>query len=310
METASCITIGDVNMDLYTDLSDIDPVPGFMADACYFKSIRNDIGGNGVFFAEAAVEAGFQNAYLVSCLGIGEDGQPDVSAKMVLERYRNTRVIPVFSYSKRSQTGQVIIIYQQDDKRLLIANRGANEALTGKNFPNLTWIAKKCKLAYVSGYMLINEKQRQSVTKRVKYFEQQGCRSFLDVVPHDLFNIIKLSEFKKWLHSFSGFAIELTTLLNFTGSASRAEATYRLRREILLNNQFALIRLNNKSDFIICSQNNEREIYIPYIDRFASLRFTDRVIAHMLHSYAISGYSLFDRLDWVEVLTEKLKQAQ
>jgi sugar/nucleoside kinase (ribokinase family) len=302
----SCVIIGDVNIDIFTDLSDIMTIGASMSDACYFKTIRNAVGGNGVFFAESALEAGFFNAYLVGCIGTTIGDQPDMDGQAVLDRLEKTRVIPRFAFSNAAQTGKVIMIYQENDKRLLIADRGANRHLTEDNMPDLDPICLNSRLVYVSGYMMAEHKQRLVVTKAIERFRTSKCVAFLDVVPHDLYLSISLMELKHWLASFSGFAFELPTITGFLGEDTETRAISRFKKEILMPNQFALIRLNGKSDFLICDTENEKKVFIPYVDRFASLRFTDRVIAHCLYSYLQSDFNLFDHLEWVEKITRLL----
>lgn len=118
MRNYSCVVFGDINIDYVADLSEF---PFHKIDnACINSSILTNIGGNATFFAEAALEAGFHSVKLFCSLG------KDIAAENV-KIYFKDKKIELISSIDNEETGKVLILYQPDDKRILVADRGANK---------------------------------------------------------------------------------------------------------------------------------------------------------------------------------------
>ncbi len=304
-------TIGDANIDYISDTSDLNQQIITNLDGCLFNPIRSSIGGNGIFFSEAAKEAGFESSYLLSTLG-SEDGtsnSPDLAAQKVISRVSKTGVHPLFSWDKNKETGKVIIFYRPNDKRLMIADRGANSSFVLNNLPSFESILATTNLLYISGYSLLYIEQRKAVHYLIDKFKNEGAFIFCDVVPHNIFNDVSFETYSSWTKQCDGIAIEAHTISGFfnLGQPPYSEETKNEMIQHLLNRyKFCLIRLNSKSDFLIANRDEKCEVLIPYTEKNASLRFTDRVIAHSLLSYLQNNQKLLPSIDWVEKIIQLL----
>ncbi len=307
-------TIGDINIDYIVDLSALGVPITMTLSGCYFQPVQTSVGGNGTFFAQAAKEAGFATSSLLATLG-GDpyvEGQVDLPGRLALSQLRQSGVTPLVSIDRTRETGKVIILYQPDDQRLMVADRGANAGFALENLPPTEPILDQVVLLYVSGYSLLYPPQREAVQYLMQRFKDRGALIFIDIVPHDIFRMTSWKAFCEWTRQCDAVAAEATTMKGFLGleqgSGLTTTESHRLVDMLLEQFRFCLIRMNSRSDFVLAGEGRLIELYVPYLERLASLRFTDRVIAHLLHSYLTHDRSLFASSGWIEKVTAVLSK--
>jgi sugar/nucleoside kinase (ribokinase family) len=300
-------TIGDINIDHVVDISRLQ-VPFSMAlSGCVFRSIKTSVGGNGVFFAEAAKEAGFQYSYLFSCVGNDPvlKANPDLAAQIAFEHLQATGVEPVVSFDAERSTGQVLILYQPDDNRFMIADRGANAGFVTGNLPKgLGAILEQIDLLHISGYCFLDPVQREAVQYIMSVAREIGVFVSVDIVPHDIYQSISFETLKKFTSLSQSVSAEAVTILGFLGiqrgNLPTVDFRDQLAEALLESYELCLIRLNGRSDFLLADQKSQLDIFIPYTSRSASLRFTDRVLANTLIEYLKNERTLIYSEKWLD----------
>ncbi len=297
--------IGDINLDSVVDLSGYDLSLEEVRNGCLFERVDTVVGGNGVFFAEAAKESAFEQVFLLGCVGAetSAGSRPDAEGEVALRRLGrmgvDTRSVVVTS----GTTGKVLILYQAGDRRLLIADRGANERSCSTLFDAARALPSEVDLLYVSGYWLVDDKQHEAVLSIVDLLKERGAFVLVDVVPHDLFTRLSCETFLERIVWADGVAAEASTITGFVGSGQRKaeESVARFVLEVLGQcHELCIVRLNRRSDFLVKDRYGHEKIYFPYRPRLNSLRFTDRAVAFILRRYLEKERSLWPSSDWIE----------
>lgn len=298
----NCVVLGDINIDYVTDLSQ---VPLQMIDnACINAPILSYVGGNGTFFAEAAKEAGFNDVKLIASLG--EDEAAD-TAKL----YFGKSNINLINFPSHQATGKVIILYQPNDKRILIADRGANKKLflsPGHSLSN--YILTPTDLLYISGYTLLNDISNISLSDVIKKYKSNDVFIVIDAVPHEIFQNYSWDEYVYYCQGIDGIVIERETALGFMTPKSSKYIIDEIADFLLNSFNFCIVRLNSKSDFLIANKINRRVICIHYQPRVASLRFTDRVIAQIILRYICDPKDIFFNSEWIDSINNVIGGAK
>lgn len=306
----SSLTIGDINIDYIVDISDLEVPFTLELSGQFPHPIQQIVGGNGVYFSESARDAGFLPSSLIASIGMNHQtpDTPDISGQEALNRINKSGVVPILSLVQDLPTGRVIILYQPNDRRVTIADRGAN---AGPIMPLLTMIGKEIisqtDLLYVSGFYLVEKHQRDLIMQIMSMFRDQGSFVLVDVVPHNLFTRFSFESLKGILSSANAISIESATLAGFLdikGDLNSKENKNRMINALLTAFDFGLVRLNDRSDFIIADQKVQKEIYVPYRARTASARFSDRVLASALFHYLSNDRSIPDDDLWVKEAIE------
>ena len=298
-QALSCFVIGDVNIDHVSDLSEVSF--GAKADFCINKAIHSGVGGNGVFFAEAASNSGFDSVALLCATG------DDVNGTRA-RTYLSELEVDVRHIASMKQTGQVIVLYQPDDRRVLIADRGANQDLATIDLSDAQSWANNTDLVYVSGYTLLNEDERKVVECIARGAKRTGALVLTDAVPHDIWQHYSWNEYVSICNSAQFMVAEFSTIEHFL-SDDVANITPSRAAAILLDDfEVCLFRLNAVSDYLISDRKGERTISIPYRSERASLRFTDKVIAHVARQYLDDRDKVFQSHDWINHLLQSLTE--
>ena len=290
MEVFNAVTLGDLNIDLVVEAMDV-PFGDTLISGCFFKEIKTLVGGNGVFFAEAAHHAGFSQSYLLGTVGYDETRrEPDVAAQLIISRLKKGGITPLLSWDKRG-TGKVIILYQPGDRRIMFADRGAN---VGFVFDNLPDNAEKNILAasvfHVSGYSLLRTEQRDTVKYLMRLATDAGVLTSVDIVPHDLYLRHTFEEVSESLEFAKAICVEASTIMGLL----KLEQSWTQNREIVLTHltqafEYCLIRINNHSDFVVATESEIVDFTIPYQQDITSLRFTDTVYSSAILHYLRNG---------------------
>lgn len=298
MRNYSCVVFGDINIDYVADLSEF---PFHKIDnACINSSILTNIGGNATFFAEAALEAGFHSVKLFCSLG------KDIAAENV-KIYFKDKKIELISSIDNEETGKVLILYQPDDKRILVADRGANKNIFSHPEKSINdFIYSSTDLLYISGYILQNNEANIKLSSIIEKYKANGSFSIIDAVPHDLFHVYSWDTFVNRCQSIDGIVIEIATVFGFMKQMGFHDNIDEVANFLLSSFNFCLVRLNSESDFLIANSNNQRIVRINYMPRIASLRFTDRAISQIIIRYINNPNEIFKESDWIKEINEMI----
>jgi sugar/nucleoside kinase (ribokinase family) len=291
----SCCVVGDVNIDHITDLSGI--IISGTASSCFQNPIRSNVGGNAVFFGEAAYEAGFSDVTVLCSIG------NDVAGMLAVEHLQKLG-ISILKVASNKPTGQVMILYQPNDQRIMVADRGANQDLQVPESEALTELAHKVDLLYISGYMLLNPDQRAAIHSIADALRMAGAKVVLDVVPHDVWRTWTWREYAKMSSCADCIAAEFSTVSAFQKGVPDAMDPQDAVRMLLQHFEFCLLRINDVSDIIIADRIRQRFVTIPYRRTVASLRFTDRILACAMHQYVANPALVFQSDQWLDRAVE------
>lgn len=287
----SCVIFGDINIDYVADLAHA-PLQA-IDNACINAPIISYVGGNATFFAEAAKEAGFSKITMI--VSLGED-----DAANTARQYFKSKGIDLAVFHSNNPTGKVIILYQPNDKRVLIADRGSNKDVLLSSRSKLSdYILTPADLLYISGYALQNEIGEITLSEVINQYKKTGAFSIIDAVPHEIFQRYHWNDYVYNCRGIDGIVIERNTIMGFMNRPSSECDNDSIADYILNDFDFCIVRLNAKSDFLIADKSNRRVVTIHYQPRVASLRFTDRVIAQVVSRYLCNPNEVFCNSEWV-----------
>ena len=287
----SCCIIGDVNIDYVTDLSHL--AINSEMNACIYNPIMSSVGGNSVFFAEAACEAGFQFVAVVCSIG------DDIGGLRAREHLQKLGVAVHVIPSAR-QTGQVVILYQPGDRRIMVADRGANRDFGVPEPRMLSELVDTSLFLYVSGYMLLNQDQCAAVHITSQAFRRGNAKILVDMVPHDVWQTHSWEDYVEMCSFADCVAVEMSTVSAFHKGALDVLQPRDAVQLLLKDFELCLIRINEASDFIVADRSRQRAFTVPYRRTVASLRFTDRIIACVMRQYIEDAALLFESNAWLE----------
>lgn len=282
-KSLTAITIGDINVDLVIDLSRRQSQNLTTQNNCLFEPITMKHGGNATFFAEAALAAGFSNSSLLGAVGVTGTGRLDAAASLIEDRLQSVGVQCHFVKVPDRPTGQVIICYFANDKRTLIADRGANVRVWENDvIGSADHIS--ADLVYVSGYALLEGSGWSPGYLASREKLKLARFTFLDVVPHDVFELVERDDFLETVSGFDGIAFELETLQGFFGDTAYSMLS---NKQSIFNKCFRLVivRLDNISNFLVIQDGIISRKLVPYTGNALGLRFTDRVFAEIIYRY-------------------------
>ncbi len=291
MKELHCVIIGDANIDVITSLERQDVL--HMENPCVYSGVTTSVGGNGIFFAEAAREAGYTSVKLLCSLG------EDLAAEEI-RAYCQRKKLDIIHFPSKKNTGKVIILYKPNDKRILIADRGANEdfLIGGDDLP--TRMFHTTNILYVSGYFLLNETQSLAVECLANKFINAGSFAVIDVVPHDIYERMSWNEYYKRCAYAHGVIAEAPTIAGFMKADAGCMSADEMADFLLRSFGFCIIRLNALSDFLIADRNQRTIIRIDYRQQMSSLRFSDRVAAYVLKQYLNDPKGFFASPAWAD----------
>jgi len=300
VKNLTCVVVGDINIDYVADVSDA--VLHGDISTWVSTGITSSVGGNATFFAEAACEAGFSSVRVVCSLG--DDAAGDIAMK-----YFATRKIDLDNVPSALETGKVLILYQPEDQRILIADRGSNATLfSSPAFLDLVKSSLPTDLLYVSGYSVLNDAGVVSLNDLVDVYKRQGACVVLDAVPHEIFQLYDWADYVSRCGGADGIVIELPTAQGFM---NQVEPSIDSVSDFLLESfHFCLIRLNAASDFVFADRTRNRTFRIPYQPRTSSLRFTDRVLAQTIVRYLRDPDEIFTESLWIDDVAQTLGDEQ
>ena len=295
----SCVVVGDANVDRVADLSSawLDP----MESPCFHTRLHTTVGGNAVFFAEAALDAGFKRVKMACSTGDDPDGA-------LIRLHLDTLGVQVLHVRSDQPTGQTLILYQPEDCRVLVADRGANRELGALELLLSDEQAAPSSLLYLSGYTMLNHEERAAVGRLACTAREAGTKVLVDVVPHDIWHKRRWHDYVDHCFGAHIAAIELRTVAGFMGLPTEEVQVGQVTSFLLQHFEGSIVRLNERSDFVIACRHGQRVVMIPYARDRASLRFTDRVIAHVMRQYLADPHALFKSDEWLVPLGGKALQ--
>jgi sugar/nucleoside kinase (ribokinase family) len=280
----TAVSMGDIMLDTVIAPLGVDVTSSEAWIGAQYGQITTSPGGNGVFFAQAASSVGFA-AILVGAVG-GRDGEPDTAGKLILTALREAGVHCEVQISSQDHTGLSVILYADNDRRLLVADRGANAYLKIDE-EGMTRVLHDTHLLHISCYMALNAPQRSRLFATFKLARSLETQIAIDLAPHDLVERIGAEATLQLAREADFLSSEVTTL----GAAIAPWEPFvdlsvldihTVIRDTLGSRVSVLVRLNNASDFVWSRPDGVETFRVDYSEGLASLRFTDTVFARRI----------------------------
>lgn len=178
------------------------------------------VGGGGLQFAIAAVDAGFDPVSSIAMVG-GDTGGPDISAREALKVAEQARVTTLWRLAPHEKTGRTNIVYGQGGQRLMVSDPGANKSFTLEHISDaMLQIVGEARLVHVSGYAFLTPPRRLATLELMRCAKAGGAIVAVDLVPHTLHKIVDSGElFADFQGTADWLLVSLPTAKGMTGSA-------------------------------------------------------------------------------------------
>lgn len=295
MNSPSICFLGDLTFDIVTHLSQLK-----MESLNFSRYERNEIefavGGTALNPAVSASHLGFKKVFIISKIGQNKSGEIDIPGQNILNCLIKNDIVPVLSYSKSSGTGKTLLVYFEDDQRLLIADRGANNTFSVEDIDNeqLETI-KKSDIFFVSGYWLMNPSQAEASVELMREASYAGKTVVLDVVPHQIYKILDTSTFLKYTECVTSIISETNTVARIfpeLNSYIDSDSESSEIPKIIFNKYHYknLILIPNNDLFLICDRSSIKRKVTGYsgIKPHQKRGYLDKVLIKiLLESYQI-----------------------
>lgn len=194
MPPSICI-FGDLMLDVVTHLDHVDPMN--FDDLYVTNPIELFPGGTGVIAALAATQQGFSKVVLIGKVGAFSNGKVDVAAQIIFNELNQAGVESVLGRDTNRSTGTAMITYFSQNRRILVADKGANGAFTLEDVTlSILRHVATTDILYISGFSLLLPEQAQAVVRLTEEAKKHGCLVVLDVVPHKLYETVNSSLFQ------------------------------------------------------------------------------------------------------------------
>ncbi len=216
MSLSLCI-IGDINVDIITDITQI--FGGDFDAIARAKHVAAPIewspGGTGALMAVAAIERGIHNVYLIGKVGadVYDTGSSDLAGRYLVSWLERCGVRLLLSHDPRNQTGMVMMTFSSQDRRIMVANAGANRTFCEEDINVAIQDAvASVDMLFVSGYSLLVPERAAAVRSLMRLAHGQQTFVVLDVVPHQIYMDIDSDDFISLLKYVDLIVSEVNTL--------------------------------------------------------------------------------------------------
>jgi len=219
----SIAIIGDVFYDTYTTLEK--DLELFFMDATSYHSITTSLGGYGGNFSLAARQAGFSPVFMVSRVG------KDKSGELLQEELKTLGITTYFEYDDKQLTSKSIILYDNFQRRFLIADNAAVKNFTGQALlKNKDLLSVDIVITYAS--ILVNPNAHKAVFDYLKQIKNNTSLIALDVSPHEIYKQVPSNDLIAMICMFDVVFLELwaaqritNTLLDKIGNMQEEEGS-------------------------------------------------------------------------------------
>jgi sugar/nucleoside kinase (ribokinase family) len=266
MPPSICI-FGDLMLDVVTHLDHLDPMK--FED---LKHVPNPVemlpGGTGVITALAATQQGFSEVSLIGRIGGLSNGQPDIAAQIILNELNQAGVQSILSKDTNRSTGTVMITYFSQDRRILVADKGANGSFNMEDIiPSLLRKVATADIFFVSGYSLLVTEQARAIVRLTEEAKKHGRVVVLDVVPHKIYETVNNLLFATYTQYVGVLVSEINTVKRLfpeTGSYKTIGDEREIAKHLLRHYDAVILRPNNDCQVIFNRSGLIKEIITSY----------------------------------------------
>jgi sugar/nucleoside kinase (ribokinase family) len=218
MNFSICI-FGDVNVDVFTSL---EAERDFKLDDPFLKHILKKVewlpGGTGTIIANAAMKIGFKRVRLIAKVGADKENpmELDIGGKFIRDFLQKRQIEFHGVLTPLLSTGTVLILYLPDDRRIMIADAGANKSFTMTDLSDeIANAVAQSDFFFVSGYSLLIPERLDAVKKMMEIARENKKIVILDLVPHEIYNHISIEAFHRIMSDVDLIISETNTIKRF-----------------------------------------------------------------------------------------------
>ena len=219
-----CTVIGDVFSDLLVHSEGLRN-PLSYGGTSYSDFVKMDFGGSGNIAVGLSLLGG-RAAF------VGKAGN-DLFGKLYIKNLKEKEVISKVFIEKNSPTGWVIAFIDDRKERSFLVCRGANDTLSLDDVRKATYLIKKSKYVYISGYSLVNDSQRNSILLGIELARKYKKKIVFDP---GAYNIVRLNPglFNSIISLCDIFLPNLDEAMAVTNTENLEDIIDRLRNKVPL----------------------------------------------------------------------------
>jgi len=246
--------LGDLMLDNISSIMDIS-LEDAIKNKMYESSIDTQVGGTAFSFIHALNKIGSATSTIIGKMGASKDNNliPDLTGKEIIEKIKSYHSNCLIALDKELPTGNTILISLPGDRRLMLADVGANASFCLEDItPKMEEAVANCNILFISGTCLLYHKRREAVAYLMKLANQNHSYVFVDVVPHSIYNYITYEELIHYTQHANGIIIEKNTAKRFLPSDMQLISSTE-------NSQIAQFLFKN-FDLVLLKPNNNIQI--------------------------------------------------
>jgi len=252
-----CI-VGDITYDtaVYLDYLNIQE----LTDSIYERAkINQALGGTAVHPAIAASRLGYTNVSLISCIGVDPvSDEPDLAAQAILTYLKHHNIFLYLKRVSEFESGKTLMVYFNQDKRILVASRGANTSFTTKDVTDsIINAVGNSDILFLSGYWLMDIEQAKATLSLMEIASKRGKLVVLDIVPHQIYKILDRDSFMQYSRHANLIVSNVSTLVQLFPEVKQFDPTTELSeiaKELL--QYYKVLVLFSTPDFIYAFDRN------------------------------------------------------
>jgi len=289
MPPSICI-LGDVMLDVVTHLDHLDSM-NFEDLEHVPNSVEMLPGGTGVIAALAATQQGFSEVALIGRIGSLSNRKPDIAAQIILNELNQAGVQCIFGKDAHRSTGTVMITYFSQDRRILVADKGANGSFTMEDItPAPLRKVAASDIFFVSGYSLLVAEQAQAIVRLIEEAKKHGRIVVLDVVPHKIYKTINTALLVKYTQNIGILVSEINTVKRLfpeTRYYNDIEDEEKIAKYLLQHYDAVIMRPNNDRQTIFNRSGLIKEIITSYNEAESTQRrgYLDNLTMRSIFEY-------------------------
>ena len=292
----TAVTLGDVMLDYLIDIGPQREPDSQLVNRCYFSPIRTQVAGLGCMFARYAKNNGFDRSVLIGAIGQDSQDQSiaDFNGRIAIESLEQES-IELELARVPAETGQVAMVFPEERHRFIVANSGANAEFNCDVFDQIDLShLDGCDVLFVSGYFLVEDKQRQAAVEIITRARQAGALVVVDVVPHEIWQSVPSTEYLDRISLCNSIMITNYTMFDHLGwdrqnagwDAPKQLVTAQTLDPLLEQMELIVVVLNSKSDYLVVTRQGSLTLFVEHVPyKVSQTRDSMNVHAMILSEY-------------------------
>ncbi|MBI9082219.1 MAG: carbohydrate kinase family protein [Desulfobacterales bacterium] len=247
--------IGDLMVDMICSLNDISLLQA-VENKMHETTIQTRVGGTAFSFLRAAHKIGLEHIYVIGKVGADRKNRssPDFAGALITDQIHKFDATPLVAYSKSHGTGNVLIVYLPEDKRLMLADSGANKSFSLLDITKeMEHAVAETSILLISATCFLFESRREAIMHLMKIAHRSETLIMVDVVPHIIYKYFDFHTFKQYTKHANGLIMENNTAKRFLKTEDFSacdDETDKIASILLQDYQLIILKPNNEQQII------------------------------------------------------------